>query len=499
MCPLETLEPFFVSNYKSATDPIPAPLVEKQLREELSTFKIIRTESPSRFSHAIGGRLRPERGDIRITHDLGRPRGLSVNDATLFLKMKWDSFDSLAAFVTRHCYIARIDLKWYYRHFPVDPVDWEKLGFHWTSSSGEVWNLQDTYLNFGLRNAGEIACRFTEFVKSWARAHGVTNIVGIVDDFAVVHVDESTCNEQWLLVVNFLKSLGFIVSDGVDKTHGGKQSATFMGISVDTNTLQATLRKEKLLTFCHLLDKLASQDSWLVSDVRTLAGLTNWAARVVAMGRLFTHYILKLLNYVREMRRHHHVRPFIEARTEVGWWGAAMKSDTFHGVTHLFPMHPLPISYAETDARTPMTGIGCIGVFVDGGFVSLSYEQLCGLFVDVPPKNEVITVWEAYAVLVLLRLFPLAMERRHVIVRIDNPAAASGVQKERSSQVFVHEIITKIFLAAFDIGCRLSCRKVRGKSIPVADTLSRKNSADFNKELTIWKNYPSDSKMYFHI
>ena len=121
VCPVDVPPPFHCGNYRSATDMIPRAYVDIQLRDEIIEHKVWDCCWKSDYTHAIGGILRPETDDIRITHDYGRPLGTSINDNTIYLKMKWDSFDSLTDLVTKGSWIARADIRWYYRHFPVDP------------------------------------------------------------------------------------------------------------------------------------------------------------------------------------------------------------------------------------------------------------------------------------------------------------------------------------------------------------------------------------------
>jgi len=420
---------------------IPRAYVDIQLRDEIIEHKVWDCCWKSDYTHAIGGILRPETDDIRITHDYGRPLGASINDNTVYLKMKWDSFDSLTDLVTKGSWIARADIRWYYRHFPVDPYDWDKLAFDWefmdtfdltavnctSESPRRVRHLYDMYLNFGLRNAGEIAGRCTAAVKYIAQLRGARNIVAVMDDFAVVDDSQAVCNMSFDILLGVLKELGFCVSTRLDKTHKAKQRTIWTGIEIDTLLLRCTLRPAKLEKFTNILvDLIDSPDSWQVSSTRTLCGLANWASRVVSCGRPRMHAMISTVTYLRDKPKHHHHRPTAQLLAEVVWWRAALHNPRFHGHAHIFSRHPLPMNFAETDARTPVTGTGCIGVFVDGGFVSLSYSQLCQLFDDVPDIHSQVTVWETYAVLVMLRLFSAALCGKHILIRIDNPGAAAG-------------------------------------------------------------------------
>jgi hypothetical protein len=159
----------------------------------------------------------------------------------------------------------------------------------------------------------------------------------------------------------------------------------------------------------------------------------------------------------------------------------------------------MPFAYCQTDARSPLTKVGCVGVFVDGHFASFSYEELSARFDDTPPRDATVHIFELFAVLVLLRVFRHVLQHVHISVSIDNPGAAKSVETERSANIDMHVIREKIFLESFHNGCRVSGRKVVGTDIELADSLSRKDSPRFNELLYDWVkiHYPDSTTFRF--
>ena len=69
------------------------------------------------------------------------------------------------------------------------------------------------------------------------------------------------------------------------------------------------------------------------------------------------------------------------------------------------PAKPVCWKNYQTDASmTGADGMPCIGAWLWGGYFSLFYDDLVGMFADVPDVSADITVWEFYAVVVCCHL-----------------------------------------------------------------------------------------------
>ena len=86
----------------------------------------------------------------RLIHDYSSSRSDSINsridyDArTSYNKVRtsYDKVDGAFRVMRRACWSAKIDIKAFFRHIPLDPADWELMGFRW---NGKVF--VDTRLN----------------------------------------------------------------------------------------------------------------------------------------------------------------------------------------------------------------------------------------------------------------------------------------------------------------------------------------------------------------
>lgn len=77
-----------------------------------------------------------------------------------------------------------------------------------------------------------------------------------------------------------------------------------------------------------------------------------------------------------------------------------------NGAQQILPAVPVKWSEFQTDASlTGAVGLPCVGVWLQGGLVSLGFNQLEHLFHNVPAVDAHISIWEMYAVVVCCRLY----------------------------------------------------------------------------------------------
>ena len=471
--------PYVSTNYKSAL--ILPKYVDVELESQMEENRILDITLlgiVAMFVHAIGALYRRDTDDVRLLHDYSSPIGRSLNEAIYYAKFSWHNFYTLADLVTRGCWIARTDIRWYYRHFPIDPAHWEYTLFGWSFQTGVRKVFADLYLNFGQRNAPELGHRFTLAIVEILRRAGFDRVAAILDDFAICYPDRETCQSGYVFLLGILQELGFEVSKNPTKTHGAAQLVQWSGVTVDTVALTARLKEEKLVSFRAELERLSEAPKWTAFEVRSLAGSMNWAAKVCLAVKIYLWIILQRRNAVRLWPRYHRFRPVLRERQAVDFVRRALDDSRFHGVAFVFPCEPWPVRWAQTDARLPTTpDSGCVGGFVDGGFFSLSLRQCQQLFPEeCPAAASDVHVWEVFAVFVLLSLFGDCFVGVHLWVDIDNPGAAASVDRQRgpSGRTDMQDLMELTVLRSIEVGCRLSSRKVVGAEIPEADALSRK-------------------------
>ena len=92
----------------------------------------------------------------------------------------------------------------------------------------------------------------------------------------------------------------------------------YLGIILDTNTMEGRLPLDKLDRIREMLCKFESKQSVSKRALLSLLDHLNFASRVIKPGRSFVSYLLALAASVKEL--HHHVRLNVECRLDLAMW-----------------------------------------------------------------------------------------------------------------------------------------------------------------------------------
>jgi len=170
-------------NHRSVLDPAVKPQVTAILRDEIEQGILIRVREGD--GKGIGSRESENMGMYSYMHPMGAvpkmdgttqvgvrviqnyayPKLNSVNDFVSYFPVKFSKMDEVADYVERNpgWFAAKFDSSNYFRHLPIDPLDWPLLVGVWEFEHG--WEpLIDTRMPFGLRHAPEVCCRFSAVV-----------------------------------------------------------------------------------------------------------------------------------------------------------------------------------------------------------------------------------------------------------------------------------------------------------------------------------------------
>ena len=181
-------------------------------------------------------------GKWRLIVDLSAPPSASTNDgiATEQCSLKYTSVDEAVQMVlqlSRGSRLIKIDLKNAYRIVPIHPDDQHLLAISWNGGT-----YIDRALPFGLRSAPKI---FTAVADAIAWALHCAGVEHQLDDFLFfVPPAAGTGSATLTKAMQVLQNLGIPVA--THKTEGPSCIVTFLGILIDTQSLQLRLPPEKL-------------------------------------------------------------------------------------------------------------------------------------------------------------------------------------------------------------------------------------------------------------
>ena len=115
-----------------------------------------------------------------------------------------------------------------------------------------------------------------------------------------------------------LQCMGVRVNQRAHKRLPPAQIILFTGVQVNTILCRLELDSEKLHRLSEALAAWTQKTGATRRELQKLAGLLQWAARVVYGGRTF---IRRLFDAVRTVdQAHHHIHITAEMRLDLDWW-----------------------------------------------------------------------------------------------------------------------------------------------------------------------------------
>ena len=162
--------------------------------------------------------------------------------------------------------LVKADIKEAYRMLSIHPEDLGLLGIQW---EGEFYT--DKALPFGLRSAPKIFTAVADALQWILSIKGVKNLLHYLYDFIFVSKskEDAMANKQ-ILLHNFSK---LEVPLEPSKLEGPVTCLSFLGIKVDSETLQLRLPSEKLHRLKEQLAEAVSKKFLPKHKLQSLTGL----------------------------------------------------------------------------------------------------------------------------------------------------------------------------------------------------------------------------------
>ena len=257
-------------------------------------------------------------GTWRIIMDLSSPHGSSIND---FISkddytLHYTTFDHALNLVARYgqnALMAKLDIKHAFRLCPVRLEDRELLGIHW---KGQFY--VDLRLPFGLRSSQYLFNRLADAFQ-WILTHNynIQDLMHYLDDyFTVGPPNSSLCANNVRTIVHVASTVGIPLAP--EKLEGPSTRLVFLGIMIDTTSMETSLPADKLGGLLAELQSWSSCKKCQKRERLSLIGKLNFACRVIPAGRIFLRRLIDLSTT--DKLPHHHITTNCEARRDIAWW-----------------------------------------------------------------------------------------------------------------------------------------------------------------------------------
>ena len=397
----------------------------------------------------------------RLILDLSHPRHHSVNDGIRkdLCSLSYTSVDNVVRKILsmgRGTMLAKIDIEHAFRNIPVHPDDRHLLGMAW---DGSIYI--DTVLPFGLRSAPKIFNAVADGLQWIACGRGVSDLDHLLDDFITTGQPNSDeCARNLDILVDTCRILGMPIAPS--KTEGPATTLVFLGIEVDSISMQLRLPLSKLHRLQATTQEWAGRKTCTKHDLQSLIGQLHDASIIIRPGRTFIRRLLDLLKASHHRRQKDIIRLNTEARSDILWWSTFIAD--WNGLSMFRASDRLhPDQVLTSDASGSW---GC------GAFWSIYWFQLPW---DPSTALHSITVKELIPIVFAVAIWGHAWTNNCVLCLCDNEAVVAILKTGTSNDKKCMSLLRCLhfFTAHFNIA--LLSSHIPGPTNTLADALSRNN------------------------
>ncbi|CAC5366108.1 unnamed protein product [Mytilus coruscus] len=380
--------------------------------------------------------------------DLSFPNGKSVNDGidkNVYLgkhvELHYPNVDNFIEIIKKKgefCKIFKRDLRRAYRQIPVDPKDYNLIGF---SLKGHYF--VDRVLPMGLKSSAFICQTVTNAVRFIAKNHDIS-LINYLDDCAGAEINSCGLEES------------------VEKASSPSHRMSFLGVWFDTENMTMEITPDRLVEIFDLVSFWLNKDTASLKEVQSLIGKLNFIASCVRPGRIF---ISRILNFLREFKNEDCVLEVsLELKHDLLWWSEFL--EIYNGVSLLnLQEWTEPDEYMASDACL----VGCGGVS-NGQFFHCVFPDF------IVQQNLHINALELLSVIVCLKLW--GQKGRKICIQCDNMVSVQVINQGKSRSRFLQACLREICFICAIKECELRAIHIDGIDNRLPDMLSRWSLSD---------------------
>lgn len=444
-------------------------VVSELLRKEVSKGYLIGPFSSSPFSlfrvSPIGIATRKYSAKKRLIFDLSAPHlGAvpSIHDLIPIapFSLHYASVDhaiELIKLAGQGAWLSKADITDAFKILPVHPSHWHLLGVKWESKFYFAVRLA-----FGCRSSPALFNMLAEAL-CWVLLNKVrlSSVLHLLDDFLLVDPPFDNSGSSLSKLKSSFLHLGVPLS--ADKTLGPSTNLDFLGITLDTVEMKASLPQDKLQRIREVASSFVSAAVISKRQLLSLLGHLNFAMRVIPQGRSFVSRLLSVASSVPGLSDP--VTLDAGCRSDLSFWFQLLSF--WNGVSLFYDDVVSSSDSLEffTDAA-PSAGFGG---FYQGNWFASSWPPQ---FSSLTPSSA---LYEIYPVVVACSLWGKTWARRRISVCCDNADVVYIINKGRSSSPDIMPFVRRITWLSVIHNFILTASHVPGHKNIIADSLSRFN------------------------
>ena len=288
------------------------------------------------------------------------------------------------------------------------------------------------------------------------RRNGATIVFYYLDDF--ITVGRSSCDECQASMAAMMKTCeeaGLPVE--TEKCTGPLTCIHFLGLELDSVTLEICLPKEKLANLQSLLASWRGRKACRKRELLSLIGSLSHAYKAVRSGRAFLRRLIDLSTATKHLD--HFIRLNIEARSDIEWWFQFAAS--WNGISMMKATIP---ASPEVIVTSDASGSWGCGAYSESVWFQLKWAS--------PIADQHITIKELIPVVIAAATWGKDWAGKTVLVQCDNAAVVAIVNQNSSKDKEVMHLMRCLAFITAKFQFLLTATHIPGINM-AADALSR--------------------------
>jgi len=404
-------------------------------------------------------------GGWRVIYHLSAPAPHSINDfidpeAYSLTYCTIDDAYSIINTLGPNALLSKIDLKDAFRLIPVRPEDWNLLGIQWREHF-----YVDTCLPFGLRSAPYLFNRLSDAIH-WVLHHnyGVTHLLHYLDDFFTAgSANTDNCMNNLTAMLSLCKRINAPVKSS--KVEGPSTSLTFLGILLDTTTMEASITQERKQALLSELNYLRHRRNCTKRALLSLIGKLSFCCKVVPAGRIFLRRLIDLSTTVQKL--HYHLSLTVEAKLDLQWWLDFLPQ--WSGKSLILQSNWL--HSGSMQLYTDASGTQGWGAYWSGRWLQRSWS---------PAQRLMNIAWkELFAILIAVHSWGAYWTKQKIVFHCDNQAVVDIWGKGTTHDPNIMALVRLLYFRAAQYNINVCVMHIPGADNNIADALSRSQMAKF--------------------
>ena len=259
----------------------------------------------------------------------------------------------------------------------------------------------------------------------------------------------------------------------LEKFEGLTTCLTFLGIQIDTNTMQASIPTEKKQILLDTFHSFQKRSKCTKRELLSLIGKlsfackASFACKVVPAGRIFLHRLIDLTTSVKHL--HHHLRLNKNAKLDIAWWIEFLP--TWQGTAMILESEWTPST--SMSLFTDASGEHGWGAYWSGRWLQGQWSS--------SDTSQDIAWKELFAIVQAVNSWGHMWKRKKLLFHCDNHSIVDIWRKGSTRSPAIMALVRMLYFIAARYNFNVMITHIPGTCNLIADALSRFQNRHFHQ------------------